>query len=277
MGHVGTVLVPLYRVAERYPAFEHALWLGTEFRWRVLLVEVIRRHQFVRLTGSPPIAGPVGYIDDGAVSTFRKGIRRTSKRLAESAESLGVPTERTTVETGDTAPLRMLTRRVELVATQLERTPVLCQLVFGDGDWLLHKRAHCPILVTRGAPLSTGPAVVVYDRTARANRGLRWLARFREAVGVESTTYVVVAKRLEERERLETEIRSMIRPASGRYAFCAATPGQCLARTAEVVGRLQSQLVAMPSYAFHGRFTLRGSGIPARTYDDLNTHVLLFP
>ena len=274
MSQIGRIVVPIYEPRETDPAHDHARWLADRFRSRLLVAGIARRDHFtqVRLAAYPGAM-------DAAVN--EEGYRDCKERLAEAASGLaraakkdGIRSESTVVEGPFPGSVVALTRQSDLlVESELHRN-VFYERLFDSVD--LYSDTCCPILMTRGEPFSISRAILLYNGSGAANRGLRWLMRLAREHDLEDLGVLWTCQSPKEGDLLSQEVQAYAQSHGVNVWTRAATKGEAFHRTVALARELQPGLVAIPMYAFPRPLRLRFHGIDAKALKEIQASVLLF-
>ncbi len=206
----------------------------------------------------------------------RAELTRQIRFLAEQANELGVQAETTAVVGSASDEVVQLSRCCDLIIeTEFHRRPFWETRLLGRAD--IYKDAACPILVARGEPFANGRILLIYSRSQRANRALRWVARLADGGGWTPDLHaLVVFRNKKERERVLREVVSLA-AAHGLTVGVETVPAKVAFFKAVELGRaLRVNLVAMPAHGFPRPLRLRLHGIDREALEDLEASVLLF-
>ena len=274
---VRRILLPAYVVRDAYPAFERAVVVGRKFDAALLIAAIVDQGAGLVLCSAPVGPGAaIAAVDKKSLAAFRTELGRRVSELADRAADLGVQSEATTTVGSAPDEVVQLSRCCDLIIeTEFHRRPFWETRLLGRAD--IYKDAACPILVARGEPFANGRILLIYSRSQRANRALRWVARLADGGGWTPDLHaLVVFRNKKERQRLLREVVSVaaahgltvgVDTVSARVAFYKAV---------ELGRALGVNLVAMPAHGFPRPLRLRLHGIDREALEDLRASVLLF-
>jgi len=274
MNPIARILVPIYECRETYPAYEYATWLARTLKSDLLLAPVVKGQRLVL----PCIGGPAA---DGAVCVDVKGIgerqaqlEETGARLAGLAEEQGIqakslPSKKIFDETVVT-----LSRQCDLlVDSRIHRRTVIERLLdYRD----IYTDTCCPILVTGARNFSLNSTVLVYDGSKQASRALRWLFALAEHSRLKTLRVLVVSRKEVGRQVMSKEVKALAGTHNACVEIESAAKRNGCRKTAELAKELEASIVAMPAYAFPGRFGFRRVGMESNTLAGMDASLLLF-